>query len=96
MAGNYISDQQFKKLNATTETLELAEYENCTFTDCLFTNTDFSGFLFSDCTFVGCDLSMANLANSSFREVKFKDCKLLGLHFEHCNPFLFELFRVGI
>jgi uncharacterized protein YjbI with pentapeptide repeats len=34
---------------------------------------------------------MANLANSSFREVKFKDCKLLGLHFEHCNPFLFEV-----
>jgi len=31
---------------------------------------------------------MAVLTQTSFKEVVFKNCKLLGLHFDHCNPFL--------
>jgi uncharacterized protein YjbI with pentapeptide repeats len=31
---------------------------------------------------------MAKLHKTTFREVKFKNCKLLGLHFDDCNDFL--------
>jgi uncharacterized protein YjbI with pentapeptide repeats len=31
------------------------------------------------------------LNNTAFREVFFKDCKLLGLRFENCNEFLFSV-----
>lgn len=91
MAGNFISDKHFIKLNAASNPLEIAEYENCIFKDCTFSQGDFGGILFSECSFLGCDLSMVNLANASFREVKFQDCKLLGLHFDQCNPFLFDV-----
>ena len=33
-------------------------------------------------------MSMVNLMQASFKEVTFKTCKLLGLHFEHCHTFL--------
>nr|WP_262712761.1 pentapeptide repeat-containing protein [Algibacter pacificus] len=39
-----------------------------------------------------CNLSSANIAGSTFQEVKFVGCKLLGLHFESCNPFGFAVF----
>ena len=35
-----------------------------------------------------CDFSMARLRGSSFRDVKFISCKLLGLRFDECNPLL--------
>jgi uncharacterized protein YjbI with pentapeptide repeats len=36
-------------------------------------------------------MSLANIAKASFKSVKFIGCKLLGLHFEHCNSFLFSV-----
>lgn len=34
---------------------------------------------------------MAKLGSTSFRDVRFKDCKLLGLRFDHCSDFLFSV-----
>ena len=34
---------------------------------------------------------MAKLVKTALREAKFKDCKLLGLHFDDCSDFLFEV-----
>ena len=36
-------------------------------------------------------MSMAKLGKTAFKDVKFKDCKLLGLHFDHCDEFLFQV-----
>jgi len=38
-----------------------------------------------DCTFKGCDLSNAKVIKSSFQETVFKDCKVLGFHFDLCD-----------
>jgi uncharacterized protein YjbI with pentapeptide repeats len=35
-------------------------------------------------------MSMAKLKNVSFRDVVFKECKLVGLHFHECKKFLFS------
>jgi uncharacterized protein YjbI with pentapeptide repeats len=34
---------------------------------------------------------MAKLSQTSFCTVQFKECKMLGLHFDHCNEFLFAV-----
>jgi uncharacterized protein YjbI with pentapeptide repeats len=31
---------------------------------------------------------LAKITKTAFRDVKFKTCKLLGLHFDNCNEFL--------
>jgi uncharacterized protein YjbI with pentapeptide repeats len=33
---------------------------------------------------------MAKLTRAAIRDVKFTECKMLGMHFEHCNEFLFS------
>jgi uncharacterized protein YjbI with pentapeptide repeats len=32
-------------------------------------------------------LSLAKLERTAIRDIVFKECKMLGLHFEHCNEF---------
>lgn len=67
------------------------EYEQCTFVECDLSKQDLSERKFIDCRFEDCDLSNATLNNTALREVHFKNCKLLGLFFEQCNPFGLEL-----
>jgi uncharacterized protein YjbI with pentapeptide repeats len=40
-------------------------------------------------------MTMAKIMATGFQEISFKDCKLLGLHFENCNDFLFSVNFVG-
>ncbi len=88
MAKTYAEGQTFEKCNFTETPLAKGEYENCTFSQCDFSNADLSGCHFSDCHFTSCNLSMAKLAQTALKEVQFSGCKLLGLRFEACNPFL--------
>ena len=79
----YITDKTFDH-NAT---LTKGEYEGCTFNNGDFSQNDLSGYKFTDCTFRGCHLSLAKLERTSFRDVKFIDCKMLGLRFDTCYEF---------
>ncbi len=63
------------------------EYENCVFNNCDFDSIKLSEFKFIDCTFNGCNLSLAKLNRTTLQSVSFKDCKLLGIQFDECNPF---------
>jgi fluoroquinolone resistance protein len=83
----YQADQSFQNQNFQKKGLLLGEYESCDFTNCSFLNADLSGIIFSECSFVDCDLSMATVKGTAFRDTKFKNCKLLGLRFDDCNPF---------
>ena len=88
MRKELIVDKTYKGENYAEKALQIAEYENCTFSNCIFSNTDLSDIIFSECVFEDCDMSMATLKGTAFREVTFKSCKMLGLHFDDCNPFL--------
>lgn len=83
----YITERIFDKEQFTLQPLPTGEYEHCTFNGCDFSNTDWSSMVFTACTFSGCNLSMVKLTGTAFREVLFTGCKMLGLHFEACNPF---------
>ncbi len=91
MLHEYTEGKKFEKVDYTISELSKGEYENCTFFQCNFSNTDLSNTFFIDCVFKGCNLSLAKLNNTALREVAFTDCKLLGLHFENCNEFLFSV-----
>ena len=91
MENHYFSDKTFDKINFTENPLPKGEYERCTFANCYFSNSDISGIKFLECGFTSCNLSMAKLVKTAFSDVKFKDCKMLGLQFENCNEFGFAV-----
>ncbi|HEV7231786.1 MAG TPA: pentapeptide repeat-containing protein [Bacteroidia bacterium] len=84
-------DKIFEKINYTLEGLTNSEFENCTFKQCDFTNCDLSGNRFCDCTFINCNLALVKLTGTGLRSVAFKECKVLGLNFSHCDTFLFAV-----
>lgn len=88
---DYIEDKQFESIDFTINAFKKGEYENCHFTNCNFAESNLSKTTFIDCIFDNCNLSAANINGTSFQETKFSNSKLLGLHFENCNPFLFTV-----
>ena len=80
-------DQVFQKVS----TISKGEYESCTFKNCNFSGVDFSNIVFIDCKFEVCDCSLIKVKHTSFREVVFKECKLLGINFAESNTFLFSI-----
>lgn len=82
---DYVTDQTFDGL--TIEELRTAEYENCVFQSCQLNGADLSNFTFVECEFINCDLSSIRSKKTSLRDVYFRDCKLMGIHFEDCNPY---------
>ncbi len=91
MKQTYIDDKTFTGINNAENPLLLAAYENCNFVNCDFSNADFSEFIFIDCNFKVCNLSLSKISKTAFRDVKFTECKMLGLHFDECNQFGIEL-----
>ena len=84
-------DQVFKDLAPGQEELKPGTYENCEFHDCQFVGMDLSGYRFVDCSFVNCNLSNISTIDTAIRNVHFSGCKMLGVHFEDCHPFLFKI-----
>lgn len=91
MSQEYNEGKNYQGKDFSIKDRSIREYENCTFSQCNFSSADLSDQIFIECTFDNCDISMAKLSNTAFRTVKFKACKLLGLHFEDCNKFLLSM-----
>ena len=87
----YAADKDFNNEDFSENLLPKGDYESCNFVNCNFSKSDLSGINFSECTFEGCDFSNAKITKTAFRKVQFNTCKLLGLHFEDCNEFLFSV-----
>ncbi len=83
----YIEDKTFTKVDFKNHPLAKGEYEHCRFLNCDFSDSDLSEYTFADCVFSACNFSMVKLLKTAFRDVKFTDSKMLGLHFELCNDF---------
>jgi fluoroquinolone resistance protein len=83
-------DETFVGKDYQKKSLEKATYENCQFNSCNFSEVNLTGISFVDCHFIDCNFSNAMLNTVSINGAEFKNCKMLGLHFEHCNPFLFS------
>jgi fluoroquinolone resistance protein len=91
MERKYIEHHCFEKEDYSARSLTFAVYENCQFNHCNFAGANLSGIHFIECTFNNCNLSTATLNKTVFRDVIFKDSKLVGLHFENCDSFLIAM-----
>ena len=85
-----IYSQTFKNIDFCDQSLA-REYEDCDFIGCDFAEQDLSEIAFAECRFEDCNFSMAKIYKTAFKDVRFKNCKLLGLHFDDCNGFLLEM-----
>ena len=90
MNKTFISDQEYKDLDFTRQSLQISEFENCSFIRCNFASADLSERRFENCRFEECDLSNASISKTAFQKVHFNLCKLIGLQFDTCNSFLLE------
>jgi fluoroquinolone resistance protein len=90
MAKSIASDETFHNRHFNETPLEHGAYEQCHFQGCDFSQVDLTDIQFTDCTFKDCHCSMAVLHNTAIRDARFTGCKMLGLHFEDCNAFLFS------
>ncbi len=87
----FIENKIFDKVDFTQQPLSKGDYEKCRFVNCNFSNANLSNCNFSECEFAFCNLSLAQVGKTAFRDIHFKDCKLLGLRFDTSNPFLFSV-----
>jgi fluoroquinolone resistance protein len=87
----YFEDQEFKNIDYTSQSFPAGEYEYCRFITCNFSGINLSGIRFTDCHFEGSNLSMVKLGGTGFNDTKFMDCKILGVHFEHCRQLPFSV-----
>lgn len=55
------------------------EFESCYFTDCDITAGIFKACKFIECVFIRCNLSLVKVPQSVFSDVKFEECKLVGV-----------------
>ncbi len=91
MSRTFIEGKVFQGNDFSVDALPKGDYEDCRFVNCSFSAADLSEINFVACAFEGCDLSLAKTKNTAFREVTFRDCKLLGLHFDDCHDILFSV-----
>ena len=84
-----IQDRKFERIDFTNVE-HPTEYDNCSFKNCLFAGVSLSNIIFTECHFFECDLSNSKLTNSSLKDATFENCKMLGLRFDECKPFLLE------
>lgn len=87
MSPVFVTDKTCQGVDFKENPLPKGEYETCHFTGGDFAHADLAGTKWIGCTFTGCNLSLATLGKTVFQNVQFRDCKMLGLRFEACNPF---------
>lgn len=91
MQGNYYEDQVYSYHSTEPVQLSPGTYEGCQFLNGNFSGSDLADFRFLDCTFQQCNLDRVKLINASFSNVKFTDCKMMAIDFEHCHPIMFSI-----
>jgi len=71
--------EKFSRLTLSKEIIEEIEFEECQFTNCTFIDCEFKKCKFLNCTFTDCLLSAINLSWSTINEIKFNQCKVIGI-----------------
>lgn len=84
-------DKTFEKSVLIDGQINDREFDGCTFRNCDFSGSTFSGCTFVDCEFLDCNLSMAKFPKTGLKTAVFRNCKLLGIRFDACDDFLFNV-----
>lgn len=71
--------EQFSKLTSANETITSRTFEECEFIVCSFVSTRFEKCRFLNCKFTDSVLSAIIPMDSRFIDVKFRNCKVIGI-----------------
>lgn len=78
-AGGAFTEAVFDGLDLGGELLIDVEAEGCRFVSCDFSGARLENWSLVDCEFRSCDLTLLEVPRSSFRGVRFVECRLLGV-----------------
>jgi fluoroquinolone resistance protein len=67
------------------------EYEDVTFENCDFSDQILKSIKFVDCRFKNCNFSNTKIGGTLLNGIQFHECKLIGIDFSECNPFIVAL-----
>lgn len=81
-----VENQNLEKIDFT-ETLLDKEYVDCTFVNCNLEHLLLKNIVFEECHFKFCNLSLVKTTKMSWHNVRFTECKMVGIDFTGSNPF---------
>lgn len=84
-------NERFDHKDWVEQQLHNYEFEYCSFINCDFSNIAFIGCQFIECEFRYCNLSLTQMTDSVLNGVRFEESKLIGIKFNNCNNFIFEV-----
>lgn len=90
------ADQKFEEIDFRGETIEGRTFEDCTFSRVNFNGSSFIRCRFLDCTFDQSDLSNLILMSSDLKNVKFIDCKLVGVNWTAASVLMHSTWQNSI
>ncbi|MDA7744589.1 pentapeptide repeat-containing protein [bacterium] len=88
---NVISNRIFNKSLSLDLYNEGVVFEECAFNGIDYGNKKMSEITFVECSFVECNFNMNDVHLTSFQNVLFEKCKLLGVNFSNCKQMLLEM-----
>ncbi|MFO7940106.1 MAG: pentapeptide repeat-containing protein [Bacteroidales bacterium] len=89
MASTEFYHQHFTNADYAAGIPPKSTFESCTFEGLLLANHSLNKLDFIDCTFIDCDFSSSQWAGTGIKNCSFHGCKLIGIDFTICQPFLF-------
>lgn len=89
MSTPYFENKVYTFNAAVPHQLTKGTYDGCRFNHCNFIGTNLADFRFLECEFHNCQLDRVELTNTSLTVIKFIDCKMMGISFEHCHRVIF-------
>ena len=87
---DYFDSEVYSKIDFTKTKIKKGEYDNCTFINCNFEGIHASNIQFVECEFLECNFSNTIVKDTAFKEVNFINCKMIGVKFNECDPFLLQ------
>ncbi len=86
------NDQKtYTQVDFSKEQLAGYEFDGYHFVNCSFSNSDLTRTDFLDCSFEDCNFMLVRLNATGLKDVRFKQCKLMGFDFSLCSDFLFQV-----
>jgi uncharacterized protein YjbI with pentapeptide repeats len=89
--GDVHIDETIEKATYTGTGLSGEEFEACVFRSCDFSEADLAEALLTECRLIDCNLTMTKVGQAGLRNVEFVNCKVVGVDFSACLPFLFAV-----
>ena len=91
MAEEYVNDEEFISKDFSKTSFIGSEYNGCRFQNCNFVTGNLAGGLFINCHFENCDMANCLVEKTGFQKVHFHECRMIGIQFDKCNPFLLSM-----